>query len=48
MKGGWKNFWSERLFAVIQLNRLRWEINGHDGIGCGEGSEFRTTRFSHD
>lgn len=36
----------ERLFAMIQLER--WEINGHNGTGCGEGSESRTTGLSHD
>lgn len=48
MNGRYKDFWRERLFAIIQLESLKWEINGHDGIGCDEGPEFRTTRFFWD
>lgn len=48
MKGGCRNLWRKRLFAVMQLERLGWEINGHDGVGCGERSQFTTTRLFHD
>lgn len=39
MKGGCLNFWRKRLFAVMQLERLGWEINGHGDVGCGERSQ---------
>lgn len=41
------NFWRKRLFAVMQLERLGWEINGHGGVGCAESSQFTTTRLFH-
>lgn len=42
------NFWRKRLFAVMQLGRLGWEIHGQGGVGCGEISQFTTTRLFHD
>lgn len=42
------NFGTKRLFAGMQLQRLGWEINGHGAVGCGERSQFTTTRLFHD